>query len=204
MFRAFFIGFVDRDDTKSYPKLAVLAKKMDRNDFMISNSPYSLLYERPISRGPVVVHSDSPPSPPMTMDSPLESNVVLNRQREAVGPHVSTDLGIEGIDQFGTNTFRVHTWISSPSVPTELHTQSPDEDVETDTEFARHRVEASQHADKDVETDAVFDKQWVETAEHAEEDVETDTQFDKHWLEQSQHAKEDEETDTEFERQQAK
>ncbi len=78
MFGVYFYGFNDREDAKPYSKIALLANKMDKNDFLISNSPYSLLYDRPTNRGPVVVHSNSPPSPPMTLESPLESNVVGN------------------------------------------------------------------------------------------------------------------------------
>jgi len=105
MFRAFFYGIVDRNEPKSYLKIAVLANKMDRNDFMMSNSPYSLVYECSRSRGPVLVHPDSPPSLPMTLDSLLERNVNVNHQRETVHLHVSTNPGIDRLDQFGTNTF---------------------------------------------------------------------------------------------------
>lgn len=178
MFGAFFYGFVDQDDAKSYTRVAVLAKKMDRNDFMFSNSPYSLLFDPPTRRGPVVVHSDSPPSPPMTLDSPMERNVAVNRQREVVGAHVCTDPGVEGLDQFGTNTFGVHTWMVSPPAANVTQTQHAEDDVETDTEFARQRVEQVQHAEDEMETDSEFDRQRVERTQPAEEEEETDTEFE--------------------------
>ena len=88
-------------------RLVRLAKDLDQNDFMFSNSPYSLLYKRHVCRGPVIVHSVSPPSPPMTLESPADRVVLADRQTESVGAHVSTDTGVEEIDQFGTNTFRI-------------------------------------------------------------------------------------------------
>ena len=53
---AFFYKFVERDQVKSYMAISYLADKMDPNDFRMANSPYSLLYEKPVPRGPVEVH----------------------------------------------------------------------------------------------------------------------------------------------------
>jgi len=66
MFGAYFYGFVKKDDVKSYKKISVLADKLDKNDFLHSNSPYSLAYIPPVRQGPVIVNSTSPPSPPVT------------------------------------------------------------------------------------------------------------------------------------------
>jgi hypothetical protein len=115
MFGAFFYGFVEKDDVKTYVKISYLANKMDKNDFMMSNSPYSVTYEKPPSRELVVVHSNSPPSPPMTLDSPAEVFTPLNAEWEFVGPYASTDPGVQGIDQFGTNTFQIHAWMFAPA-----------------------------------------------------------------------------------------
>jgi hypothetical protein len=177
MFGAYYYGFVDRDDVKGDLRIGKLAKRMDRNDFMFSNSPYSLLYERPLCRGLVVVHSDSPPSPPMTLEFPTDRVVVADRQAEFVGAYVSTDPGVEGIDQFGTNTFGIRTWMESENHLVEVQPQRGNEDVEGDTEFENRRVEPSQQPDEDVETDTEFENRRVEPSQQADDDVETDTKF---------------------------
>ncbi len=82
MFGAFFYGFVDKDEGKSYFRISYLAKKMDKNDFILSTSPYSLCYEKPESCRLVIVHLNSPPSPPMTLDSLVAVAVPVNRERE--------------------------------------------------------------------------------------------------------------------------
>ena len=83
---------------------------------MFSNSPYALGYEIPASRSPVIVHSDSPPSPPMTLVSPADPAPAVDRQTESVGAHVSTDPSVEGIDQFGTNTLQIRLWLNRDHV----------------------------------------------------------------------------------------
>ena len=67
---SYFYGFVDKNEAKSYCRVSYLAKKMDKNDFLFSNSLYSLLYEKRVERGPVVLASNTPPSPPTTLGSP--------------------------------------------------------------------------------------------------------------------------------------
>ena len=114
---AFFYGFVERDQVKSYMAISYLADKMDPNDFRMANSPYSLLYEKPVPRGPVEVHSNSPPSPSTTLESPTQVIDQIQRKREHVGPHIISDLSVYGIDKFGTNTFQIHTWMATPDVP---------------------------------------------------------------------------------------
>jgi hypothetical protein len=116
MFGAYYYGFVDRADVKADMKIARLASNLDRNDFMFSNSLYALEYEIPASRSLVVVHSDSPPSPPMTLVSPADSAPVVDRRTESLGAHVSTDPSVEGIDQFGTNTFQIREWLKTDRV----------------------------------------------------------------------------------------
>ena len=64
MFGAYYYGFGDRSDSEGYMKISYLANGMDKNDFLFSNSLYSLTYVRSIPRGPIVVHSTSLPSPP--------------------------------------------------------------------------------------------------------------------------------------------
>ena len=141
MFGAYYYGFVDRNDVKGDLRLVRLAKDLDQNDFMFLNSPYSLLYKRPVCRGPVIVHSDSPPSPPMTLESPADRVVLADRQTESVGAHVSTDPGVEGIDQFGTNTVGIRAWVESESRPRRVQRQRGNEAVEVDTELENRRVE---------------------------------------------------------------
>ena len=114
---AFFYGFVERDQVKSYMAISYLADKMDPNDFRMANSPYSLLYEKPVPCGPVEVHSNSPPSPPTTLKSPTQVTDQIQREREHVGPHITPDPSVHGIDEFGTNTFQIHTWMATPAVP---------------------------------------------------------------------------------------
>ena len=109
MFGAFFYVFVDKDQVKSYMAISYLVDKMDPNDFMMANLPYSLLYEKPVLRDPVVVHSNSPPLPPTTLESSMQETDQTQKEREHVGPHVTSDPGVHGIDEFGTNTFQIYT-----------------------------------------------------------------------------------------------
>ena len=161
MFGAFFYGFVDREDVKGDLRIASLANRMDINDFMHSNSPYSSIYERPICRGPVVVHSDSPPSPPMNLESPNDTGFGELHQLEFVGAHVSTDPGIQGIDQFGTNTFRIGSLMDferAPVLPGQgtqgAGTSQNPIDMETDTEWDSRLQEQSQEEDSEGEAEA--------------------------------------------------
>ena len=105
MFGAFFYGFVDEDLVRLYKRISFLADKMDKNDFMMVNSPYSLLYEKPVAREPAAVHLNLPSSPPMLLKSPTHESDPVNKEMELVGSHVTSDPSIEGIDEFGTNTF---------------------------------------------------------------------------------------------------
>ena len=145
MFGAYFYGYVDRDEVKPYLRVSHVADKLDKNDFMFSNSPYSLLYEIPPTRGPVVVQSESPPSPPMTLDSPLAAPISVRQGREDVGSHISTPLGLHGIDEFGTNTFQIHTWMAVATEVTACalldHTSEHDE----------HSLEESAQKEEDIE-----------------------------------------------------
>lgn len=56
-------------------------------------------------------------------------------QTELVNPHVTTDLGVEGIDLFRTNTFMIWTWIESKSLSVGAQIHLGDKDVETKTKF---------------------------------------------------------------------
>jgi len=47
MFGAYFYGFVEKGDKEAYMKIGYLADKFDKNDFMHSNSPYSLAFVPP-------------------------------------------------------------------------------------------------------------------------------------------------------------
>ena len=47
MFGAYYYGFTHQKNVKADLKIAEVARWMDKNDFMFSNSPYSLIYERP-------------------------------------------------------------------------------------------------------------------------------------------------------------
>lgn len=98
---------MDGDDVKSDLQIASLEKRLDINGFMHSNSLYSSAFVRLISHGPVVVHSNSNPSPPINLDTPNKLRFRVLRQHEQVGAHVSIDPDIQGIDQFGTNPFRI-------------------------------------------------------------------------------------------------
>ena len=94
-------------------KISYLANGMDKNDFLFSNSLYSLTYVRSIPRGPIVVHSTSPPSPPATWDSPTQPPRFKERIREGMGPQTSTNPGIARLDEYKTNTFQVCAWLAA-------------------------------------------------------------------------------------------
>jgi hypothetical protein len=182
MFGAFFYGFVDRDEDKSYRKIAYLADKMDKNDYMFVNSPYSLAYERPASRGPVLVNSSSPPSPPMKLDSPPMSTETTVRQREVMGPQTSDDPGVEGIDQFGTNTFQIYGWMVAPAFrPNPTATDAAEESGVGEVPSAP----LSPNLAQDIAVDAV---QTVPRPQDLGEDIETDDEWDQLQLEASRRA----------------
>ena len=115
MFGAYYYGFCDRSDLEGYMKISYLANGMDKNDFLFSNSSYSLTYVRSIPRGPIVVHSTSTPSLPATWDSPVQPPRFKECIREGMGPQTSTDPGIAGLDEYGTTTFQVHAWMAAPT-----------------------------------------------------------------------------------------
>ena len=148
---SYFYGFVDKNEAKSYRRVSYLAKKMDKNDFLFSNSPYSLLYEKQVERGPIVLASNTPPSPQTTLDSPAAPVLDVARAQESVVPQSCDDPGVEGIDEYGTNTFQIHTWMTcAPTTDTGVANPDPPstytpavqksehgEDYETNTEFER-------------------------------------------------------------------
>lgn len=107
-------------------------------------------------RGPVIVHSDSPPSPSITSMFPADIVVVKDRETEFVDAHVYTNPGVEGIEQFGTNTFRIWTWMEAESYPVEVQPQCKNEDAKADTKFENRQEDPSQQPAKDVETDPEF------------------------------------------------
>ena len=108
---------MDKDQVRLYMRISYLADKMDMNDFMMANLPYLLLYKNPVPREPVVFHSNSLALPPMTLKSPSEETDSIQRETELVGPHVTSDPSVEGIDKFETNTFQIYTWMAFPAVP---------------------------------------------------------------------------------------
>ena len=77
----------------------------------------------------------------------------VSRAQESVDVTSCDDPGVEGIDEYGTNTFQIHTWMTcapstdtgdanpdSPSTYTPARRESEHgEDFETDTEFERAR-----------------------------------------------------------------
>ena len=137
-----------------------MADKLDKNDFMFSNSPYSLLYEIPPTRGLVVVQSDSPPSPPMTLDSPPVAPIFVRRGREDIESNVSAHAGLQGIDEFGTNTFQIHAWMAAA-------TEAPALAL-----LDEHSLEESAQREEDIETDSEFEKQWEQEIEQVDEEDE--------------------------------
>ena len=148
---SYFYDFVDTNEAKSYRRVSYLAKKRDKNNFFFSNSPYLLLYEKPVGRGPLILISKTPPSPPTTLDSPAAPAPDVDRAQDSVVPQNCDDPGVEGIDEYGTNTFQIHTWMTfaptknvgvanpDPSSTSTLTAQESEheEDYETDTEFER-------------------------------------------------------------------
>ena len=150
---SYFYGFVDKNEAKSYRRVSYLAKKMDKNDFLFSNSPYSLLYEKLVGRGPVVLASYTPPSPPTTLDSQAAPVEDVACAQESVVLQSCNDPGVEGIDEYGTNTFQIHTWMTcAPTIDVGVASPDPSststpavqesehgEDYDTDTKFERAR-----------------------------------------------------------------
>ena len=53
----------------------------------------------------------------MILKSPLHESDLVNNEMELVGPHVTSDPSVEGIDEFGTNTFQIYIWMANPAVP---------------------------------------------------------------------------------------
>ena len=154
-----------------------MADKLDKNDFMFSNSPYSLLDEIPPTRGPVIVQSESPPSPPMTLDSPLAVPISVRRGREDVESNVSSHAGLHGIDEFGTDMFQIHAWMAAATeatTPALLHEHSleelaqKEENIETDFEFEKQREREMEQADEEDERDFRNDRE--ESDRRGEED----------------------------------
>ena len=125
---------------------------MDKNDFLFSNSPYSLLYEKPVEWGSCRFSIQHPPSPQTTLDSSAAPVPDVAHAQESVVPQSCNDR-VEGIDEYGTNTFQIHTWMTcAPTTDTGVANPDPPstytstvresehgEDYETDTEFERVR-----------------------------------------------------------------
>ena len=172
MFGAFFYGFVDEDQVRSYKRISFLADKMDKNDFMMANSPYSLLYEKLVAREPAAIHLNSPSSPPMILKLPTHESDHVHREMELVGPHVTSDPSIEGIDEFGTNTFQIYIWMASPVVRSD---SSSDLNARTDQQPANQiappptplailnlaspaNLQPQSHGDDGMETDTEFEE----------------------------------------------
>lgn len=97
---------------------------------------------------------------------PADIVVVKDRETEFVDAHVYTNPGVEGIEQFGTNTFRIWTWMEAESYPVEVQPQRKNEDAKADvknedaknedTKFENRQEDPSQQPAKDVETDPEF------------------------------------------------
>ncbi len=83
----------------------------------------------------------------MTLDSVANAPQPRQRRQQSVGPHVTPNPGVEGIDEYRTNTFQIQSWLAVPvvpvvpiativaAVPAVPSSQAFDEDVETDHEF---------------------------------------------------------------------
>lgn len=103
---------------ETYLSVSDLGSKLDKNDYMFSNSPYTLEHERPAAPEPDV-QSNLPPSPPMLLTSPPAKIPSQERETESVGPHVTSDPGVEGINEYRTNTFQAFGWMRAPALPEE-------------------------------------------------------------------------------------
>ena len=165
---AFFYRFVERDQVKSYMAISYLADKMDPNDFRMANSPYSLLYEKLV---PVEVHSNSPPLLPTTLDSPTKVTDQIQREREHVGPHITPDPSVHGIDKFGTKMFQIHTWMATPAV---LVVSSVDLRASLDQQAAQESAPPS----RPFVVASLGAYAAVESQSHGNDGMETDTEFE--------------------------
>jgi len=116
MFQVYFYGFHEQTKIRQYEAILKPIDKMDMNDFMHSNSPYVLEYMVLPVHGPIISNSNSPPSPPMTFESPVDVSRPEQWQKESVGPHVLTNPGLDEINEFGTNVLQVEAWIVLPHV----------------------------------------------------------------------------------------
>ena len=154
VFGSYYYGFYERGDTKSLRNIAYLADSMDMNDFLFSNSPYTLTYIRPSARGLEEVLSTSPPSPPITLDSPTDAPRRVRLQMESSGPQCSDNPGVEGINQFGTNAFQIQTWYSAP-LPAMPDAAVLVEDIESDTDW-----EAQQQREREREQEKAQEGGW--------------------------------------------
>ena len=193
MFGAFFYGFVDSEQVRLYKRISFLADKMDKNDFMMANSPYSLLYEKPVAREPTAVLLNSPSSPPMNLKSPIHESDPMNTEMELVGPYVSSDPSVEGIDEFGTNTFQIYTWMGSPGVPFDsfsdlnagMNEQQANQPGTPPTPLAIASpasppiLQLQSHGDDGIETDMEFEdvQAMREGQMHRETEVEEDAEM---------------------------
>jgi len=83
----------------------------------------------------MIVNLNLPLLPPMTLDSLVGSSKSIEEEHKSISPHVSTDLDFEGINGFGTNTFQMQSWMTTPSLSIEnqmaptLSTVEPNETI---------------------------------------------------------------------------
>jgi len=123
MFGAHFYGFVDSLDLKGFKRISFLVDKMDKNDFMFSNSPYSLEYVKRTSHVLVVENENSSPLATPMYDSPRVVPSLRQRERGTLDPKVTNDPSIMEIDELGTNMFQVYMWMTLSTTSVEEMTQ---------------------------------------------------------------------------------
>ena len=147
MFGAYLYAFCDKDEARSLRIIGGLADKLDKNDFMFTNSPYSLSYRPPVGRELPVATSTSPLRDALRLSSPTDKASPVLRSKTTEGASTSADPGVEGIDEYGSNTFQIRTWFQDKHIPVKVPAEFLGEDVETDTEFEnRRRSDAGQVA----------------------------------------------------------
>ena len=105
-----------------------------------------------------------------TLKSPSQETDPIHKERELIGHHVTLDMGVEGIDKFGTNTFQNYTWMATPAVPydsssklnapTDQQTMQKSAPLPTPLVIANPgspaTLQAQFHGDNGMETDTKF------------------------------------------------
>ena len=145
---------------------------MDKNDFMMANSPYSLLYKKPVAREPTAILINSPSLLPMILKSPLHESDPVNREMELVGPHVNSDPSVEGIDDFGTNTFQIYTWMASLALPCDSFS-----DLNAGTDEQQANQPAPPPTPLAIASPA--SPPILQPQSHGDDDIEMDTEFEE-------------------------